>query len=97
MTALRESTGFLLRQTPCPPLHQAVFFCLRPREIRDLSLAFRKSFTGKIRNDLAESLEVNTLKRRRIEAVFNRLPCLTTSHECPKMSISIGTQSSGGD
>ena len=74
----------------------SVFFCLCPREIRDLSFAFRKSFTSQVRNDLAESPEINTFKRRRIEAVFNRFPCLTTSHECPKMSI-LGTQSSRGD
>ena len=74
----------------------SVFLCLRPRDIRDLSFAFRKSFTSKVRNDLAEPLEVNTLKGRRIEAIFNRFPCLTTSHECP-MSISVGTQSSRGD
>ena len=94
--ALRDNTGFLLRHARCPPLNlaKAVSFsiCLRPRGIRDLRFAFRKSFTSNVRNDLAKSLEINTFKRRRIEAIFNGVPCLTTSHECPKMSISTGTQ-----
>ena len=52
VTALRDNTGFLLRQARCPPLYLAkpVFFCLRPREICDLSLTFLKSFTSKICN-----------------------------------------------
>ena len=51
-------------------------------------------FTSKIRSDLAESLEIDTFKLRPLEVIFNRFPCLTTSHECPMMSISKGTQSS---
>ena len=42
---------------------------------------------GKVRNDLDESLEVNTFKRRRIKAIFNRPPCLTTSHDCPTATM----------
>ena len=75
----------------------SVFFCLRAREGGDLSLACFKVLTSKTRNDLAGSLEIDTLKGRRIEAIFNRFPCLTTPHECPKMSISTSTQSSRSD
>ena len=60
-----------------------------------LHLARALSFS--VRNDLAEPPEINTFKGNRINAIFNRLPCLTTSHECPKMSVSVGTHSSRGD
>ena len=82
--------GFLV--TPCALSTSAsgwssVFFSLCPREIRDLSLAFRKSFTSKVRNNLAVSPQIKRLKRIRTKAIFNRLPCLTPSNERPKMSI----------
>ena len=67
---------------------------LRPREVCDLSLTCFKVFTSKASKNLAESLEIDTLKGRRNEAIFNKFPCLTTSHQRPKVSISIGTQSS---
>ena len=90
VTALRVNTSSLLRQARRPPLHlvKAVSFSVYVQEkVRGLSLTFLKSFTSKVRNDLAESLEINTLQTRRIEAALNGLPCLTTSHECPKMLI----------
>ena len=74
-----------------------VFFCLRAREGRDLSFTCCKVFTSKARKDVAQSLEISTLERKCIKAVFNGFPSITTSHECPKLSISIGTQSSRGD
>ena len=100
VTAQRQSAGFLIRQARCPILHLTKalsFFCLCPREIRDLGFTFRKIFTNKVRNDQAEPLEVNTFKGNRIKAIFNRLPCLTSSHQRPKTSIPVGTQCSRGD
>ena len=50
---------------PIPGFGQSnVSFCLRPKEIRELGLTFRKSFTSKICNDLAKSLENNTFRRK---------------------------------
>ena len=100
VTALGNNTGFLLRQARRPLLHlaRALSFsvCVHGR-FCDLSLTFRKVFTSNASNNLVQSLEINTLEEMRIEAVFNRFPSFTTSHECPKMSISIVTPSSGSD
>ena len=68
-----------------------VFLRLCPREIRYLCFTFRKTFTSKVRNNLAEPLEIIAFRRDRLKQVTNGLPCLTTSHERPKMSFSVGT------
>ena len=47
--------------------------------------------TSKASKDATKSLDINTLERMCIKAVFNGFPSFTPS---PKMSISIGTQSS---
>ena len=98
--ALRQSTGFF--GTPgtlsnCAFGWRIVFLRLCPREIRCLRFTFTKIFKSSIRNNLTKPLEVNTFKRDRIKTIFNWLPCHTTSHERPKMSISVGTQCSRGD
>ena len=98
MTALRQSTVFLARQARCPILYLASalpFLCLR--EIRHLGFTFRKIFTSKVRNNLAEPLEINTFKGNQLKAISNGLPCFSTPHELPKMSISVRTQRSGSD
>ena len=79
---------------------------------KDVANSLEINTLGKTTKDVANSLEINTLEGKcvkavflkintleggRIEAVFKRLPCLTTSQKCPKLSISIGTQSSRGD
>ena len=93
VTALRENTCFLLRQARCPLLHlaKAVFFsvCVQGRFVISASRSARFS---RVRFAI-----IWLLKGRRVEASFNQFPCLTTSHECPKISISVSTQSSRSD
>ena len=73
------------------------FSCLRARDGRDLSFTCCKVFTSKASKDVAQSLEINTLERKCIKAVFNGFPSFTTSHEGLQISISTGTQSSRCD
>ena len=47
----------------CIWLVRIVYLCLCPREIRYLGFTFRKIFTGKVRNNLAEPPEINTFSR----------------------------------
>ena len=68
-----------------------VFLRLCPTEAQYPRFTFRKNFTSKIRNYLAELLELTTFKRDRVKAIFNGLPFFTTSHEGPKMYNSVGT------
>ena len=69
--------------------------CVQGRAETSVSRA--SVFTSKASKDVAKSLEINTLEGKCITAVFNGFPSFTTSHESPKLSISISTQSSRGD
>ena len=62
-----------------------------------LGFTFRNIFTSNVRNDLTKPLEVNTFKRDRVKTIFNRLSCLATSHERPKVPFSVGPYCSRED
>ena len=93
--AMRVSTGFFI--APCTlaistSSQSNVFFCLCPREGWNLGFTCFEVFTSKAGKNLAESLEINTLEEQNIRADFNWFPSFATSHQCPKVSISMGTQ-----
>ena len=97
VTALRDNTSFFLRQARCPVLHlaKALSFSVCAQERFAIS-ASRSSVVTRVRFG-RDSGNQYTQKRNRIEAIFNRLPCTTTSHERSKIPISVSTQSCSGD
>ena len=92
--ALRQGTGFLARQARCPTLHLAgaLFFsvCVQGRFVISASRSARFSLV-RFAIIWLSHWTVHAFKRDRLKAIFNGLLCFTTSHERPKMSISVGT------
>ena len=66
--------------------HGVVFFRLQVAYFR---FPLCNSFSREDRNNLAHSMEINTLERALVEAFSNRFPRFTAAHERAQVSVSV--------